>query len=35
MELREVVMQRTISNLKSTPELFEVWESNYDGTSEE
>ena len=25
MELREVVMQRTINNLKSNPELLEVW----------
>ena len=25
MELREVVMQRTINNLKPNPELFEVW----------
>ena len=26
MELREVVMQRTINNLKSTPDLLEVWD---------
>ena len=25
MELREVVMQRTINNLKPNPELLEVW----------
>ena len=25
MELIEVVMQRTINNLKPNPELFEVW----------
>ena len=26
MELREVVMQRTINNLKPNPELLEVWD---------
>ena len=26
IELREVVMQRTINNLKPNPELFEVWD---------
>ena len=25
IELREVVMQRTINNLKPSPELLEVW----------
>ena len=35
MELREVVMQRTINNLKLNPELLEVWDPTYDGTSEE
>ena len=28
IELREVIMQRTINNLKPNPELFEVWDSN-------
>ena len=35
MELREVVMQRTINNLKPNPELLEVWDPSYDDASEE
>ena len=35
IELREVVMQRTINNLKPNPELLRSMGSNYDGTSEE
>ena len=34
MELRDVVMQRTINNLKPNPELLEVWDPDYDGASQ-